>query len=118
MFPPNSPESYDSDLVYVKQSSNGPSPPRPNTPIVLNSTEMSGNNTREMITKASIAPPGPQIVTIDSDSKKPQCHMDGFGRQLLIIPASLNDPNLPPNPSNILAIMVVATTTAEGDYEN
>ena len=41
--------SIDSDLFYVEQSCNDPSLPRPNTLIVLNSTEMAGNDTREMI---------------------------------------------------------------------
>ena len=41
--------SIDFGVFYVEQSSNDPSLPRPNTPIVLNSTDMSGNDTREMI---------------------------------------------------------------------
>ena len=41
--------SDDSDVFYVEQSSNDQSLPRPNTPIVLNCTEMSGNDTPEMI---------------------------------------------------------------------
>ena len=41
--------STDSDVFYVEQSSNDQSIPRPNTPIVLNSTEISGDDTREMI---------------------------------------------------------------------
>ena len=40
--------STDSDVFYVEQSSNDQSVPRPNTPIVLNSTEISGDDTREM----------------------------------------------------------------------
>ena len=63
--------SSHSDVFYVEQSSNDPSLPRPNTPIVLNSTEMSGNDTQEMISISSIASPEPQIVPIDSDSNEP-----------------------------------------------
>ena len=40
----------------------------------------------------------------------------GFGRQLPIIPPSLNDLNLPPNPFNILATMAVVNP-AEDDYD-
>ena len=35
----------------------------------------------------------------------------GFGRQLLIVPPSLNDFNLPPSPFNILNTMAVVTQT-------
>ena len=42
----------------------------------------------------------------------------GFGRQLPIIPPSLNYLNLPPNPFHILATMAVAKPTAEGHDEN
>ena len=71
MFRAISPETNDSDLFYVEQSSSGLIPPRPNTLIVPNCTELSGNNTRKIVTKSSIASPGPQIVTIGSDSKEP-----------------------------------------------
>ena len=49
--------STDSDVFYVEQSSNDQSVPRPKTPIVLNSTEISGDDTREMICISSIASP-------------------------------------------------------------
>ena len=113
MLRPISPESNDSDFFYVEHSSNEPSPPRPNKPIVLNFTEMSGKNTRELITLSSIASPEPQIVTIDSDSNEPTLPY-GFERQLPNIPPSLNNLNLSPNPFNILATMVVANPSAEG----
>ena len=58
----------DSDVFYVEQSSDDQSIHRPNTPIVLNSTEISGDDSREMISILSIASPEPQIVTIDDDS--------------------------------------------------
>ena len=117
MFRPISPESNDSDFFYVEESSRDASPHRPNTPIVLNSTEMSSNNTWEMISISSIASPGPQIVTLDSNSNEPTSPY-GFGRQLPIIPPSLNSLNLPPNPFNNLATMAVASPTEEGHDEN
>ena len=106
--------STDSDVFYVEQSSNDQSIPRPNTPIVLNSTEMSGDDTREMISISSIASPEPQIVTIDDDSNEPTMPY-GFGRQFPIVPPSLNDLNLPPNPSKILATMAIANNTEDAN---
>ena len=107
----------DTDVFYVEQSSNDQSIPRPNTPIVLNSTEVSGDDTREMISISSIASPEPQIVTIDDDSNEPTMP-DGFGRQLPITPPSLNGLKLPPNPFNILATMAVASNTEETNDDN
>ena len=75
----------DSDVFYVEQSSNDQIIPRPNTPIVLNSTELLGDDTREMISISSIASPEPRIVTIDDDSNEPTMPY-GFGRQLPSIP--------------------------------
>ena len=66
---------------------------------------------------STIASPEPQIVTIDDDSNKPTMPY-GFGRQLPIIPPSLNDLNLPPNPFNILATMAVANNTTEPNDDN
>ena len=109
--------STDSDVFYVKQSSNDRSPPRPNTPIVLNSTEMSGNDTREMPSISSITSPEPQIVMIDSDSNDPTMSY-GVGRQFMIVPPSLNDLNLPPNPFNILATMAVVNQTENAHDDN
>ena len=59
-----------------------------------------------MISLSSIASPERQIVTIGSDSNDSTMPY-GFVRQLPILPPSLNDINLPPNPFNILATMVV-----------
>ena len=42
----------------------------------------------------------------------------GFGRQLPIVPPSLNDLNLPPNPFNILATMAVVNRTEDGNDNN
>ena len=109
--------STDSDVFYVEQSSNDQGVPRPNTPIVHNSTEISGDDTREMISISSIASPEPQIVTIDDASNEPTMPY-GFGRQLPIVPPSLNDLNLPPNPFNILATMAVASNTEETNDDN
>ena len=98
--------STDSDVFYVEQSSNDQSVPKPNTPILFNSTEISGDDTREIISLSSIASPEPQIVTINDDSNEITMPY-AFGRQLPIVPPSLNDLNLPPNPFNILATMAV-----------
>ena len=109
--------STDSDVFYVEQSSNDQSVPRPNTPIVVNSTEISGDDSREMISISSIASPEPQIVTIDDDSNEPTMPY-GFGRQLPIVPPSLNDLNLPPNPFNVLATMAVVHQTQNTQDDN
>ena len=100
-------------MFFVEQSSNDRSPPRTNTPIVFNSTEMSGNDSREMILISSIASPEPQIVTIDSDSNEPTLPY-GFGRQLPIILPNMNNLNLPPNRLNILATMAVLNPAEYG----
>ena len=73
--------SIDSDVFFVEQSPRDRSLPRRNTPIVLNSTEISGNDTLEMISISSIASPKLQIVRIDSDSNEPTMPY-GFGRKL------------------------------------
>ena len=66
---------------------------------------------------SSIASPEPQIVMIDDDSNEPTMPY-GFGRQLPIIPPSLNYLNLPPNPFNILATMAVANNNEEANDDN
>ena len=104
-------------MFFVEQSSNDHSIPRPNTPIVLNSTEISGDDTREMISISLIASLEPQILMIDDDSNEPTMPY-GFGRQFPIIPPSLKDLNLPPNPFNILATMAVANNTEEANDDN
>ena len=77
--------STDSDVFYVEQSPSHQSVPRPNTPIVFNSTEISGDDTREIISISSIASPEPQIVTINDDSNEITMPY-AFGRQLPIVP--------------------------------
>ena len=101
---PNS--STHSDVFYVEQSSPERSPIRNNTPVVLNCTQLSEAMDPETITISSVASPEPQIVTIDSDSNEPT-FLYAFGAQYPIVPPSLNDLNLPPNPFNVLASMVV-----------
>ena len=107
----------DPDVFYVEQSSNDPNLSRPRTPAFLNSTEMSGKDTWEIISISSIASPDPQIVTIYSDSIEPTVPY-GSGRQLPIIPPSLNDLNLPTNPFIILAIMALVNPTGDEHEEN
>ena len=77
-------------------------PIRNNIQAVFNSTALSGALAKETITISSVASPEPRIVTIDSDSNDPTIPY-GFGSQHLIVPPSLNDLNLPPNPFNVLA---------------
>ena len=107
----------DSDVFYVEQSSNDPNIPRPNMPIVLNSTEMSGSDSRELISISSIPSPEPQIVTIDSDSNEPTTPY-GFGRQPPVIPPNLNDLKLPPTSFNVLATMAVVNPAEDGYDQN
>ena len=109
--------SIGSDVLYVEQLTKDQSLTRPNTPIVLKSTKVSGDDTREMISVSSITSPEPQIVTIDSDSNEPTMPCR-FGRQLPKIPPSLNDLNLPPNPFNILATMAVVNHTENDNNDD
>ena len=60
----------------------------------------------ETIKISSVASPEPQIVTIDSESYEP-IFPYAFGAQHPIVPPSLNNLNLPPNPFNVLATMAV-----------
>ena len=102
---PNLNSSTDSDVFYVEHSSAESSPIRNNTPAILNSTQLSGTMEPEAIT-ISVASPEPQIVTIESDSNEPTFPY-AYGTQHPILPPSLNDLNLPPNPFNVLATMAV-----------
>ena len=110
-------DSVDSDVFFVEQISNELSPQRNNTPNFLNSTEISEARTTEMPTISSIASPEPQIFTINDDSNEPTMPY-GFGRQLPMVPPSLNDLNLPPNPFNILATMAVVQQTENAHDDN
>ena len=109
--------STDSDVFYVEQSSPERSPIRNNIPAILNSTQLSGAMEPEPITISSVASPEPQIVTIDSDSNEPTFPY-AFGTQHPILPPSLNDLNLPPNPFNVLATMTVIQQDQEQSPES
>ena len=108
--------SDDSDLFYVERSSTEPSPQRHNTPNILNSTEVSEHHAARMPSVSSIVSPQPHIFTIDDNSNEPTMPY-GFGRQLPIVPPSLNDLNLPPNPFNILATMAVVDYTEDDNND-
>ena len=99
-------DSTDSDVFYVEQMSNEPSPQRNNSSDILSSTERSEHHTRRIPSISTIASPQPHIFTINDDSNDPTIPY-GSGQQLPIVPPSLNDLNLPPNPFNILATMAV-----------
>ena len=109
--------SEDSDMFFVEQKPNEPSPQRNNSPNILNSTEISHTDTAGRPSVSSIASPEPQILTINDNSDEPTMPY-GFGRQLPIILLSLNDLNLPPNPFNILATMAVVNHTEDGNDDN
>ena len=104
--------STDSDVFYGEQSSPERSPIRNNTPAILNSTQFSGAMEPESITLFSVASLEPQIVTIDSNANEPTFPY-AFGTQHLIVPPSLNDLNLPPNPFNVLATMAAVQQNQE-----
>ena len=105
--------STESDVFYVERSSEESSPARNSTPVVLNSTQLSGAMARETITISSVTSLEPQMVTIDSDSIELTIPY-GFGSQHPIVQPSRNDPKLPPNPFNMLATMAVIR--ADEDY--
>ena len=110
-------DSTDSDVFSVEQISNEPSPQRDNSPNTLNSTERSEHHATRMPSMSTIASPQPYISTINDDSNEPTIPYD-FGRQLPIVPPSLNDLNLPPNPFNILATMAIANNTEDANDNN
>ena len=110
-------DSVDSDVFFVEQISNEPSPQRNNSPNILNSTEISHTQTAGMPSVSSIAAPEPQILTIHDNSNEPTMPY-GFAQQIPIIPPSLNDLNLPPNSFNILATMAVLNYTHDGNNDN
>ena len=64
-----------------------------------------------------VHPFNPIFLTNNDDSNEPTIPY-GFGRQLPIVPPSLNDLNLPPNPFKILATMAIATNTGDESYDN
>ena len=110
-------DSTDSDVFFVEQITNEPSPQRNNSPNLLNSTELSDTRSTEMPTISTIASPEHQIKTLNDNSNEPTMPY-GFGRQLPIVPPSLNDLNLPPNLFNILATMAVVNQSEDSNTEN
>ena len=110
-------DSTDSDVFYVEQISNEPSPQRNNSPDILNSTERSEHHATWMPSISTIASRQPYIFTFNDDSNEPTIPY-GFRWQLPIVPPSLTDLNLPPNPFNILATMAIATITGDANDDN
>ena len=113
----NSLDSTDSDVFYVEQISNEPSPRRNNSPDILNSTGTSQHHAVRMPSICTIASPQPYIFTINDDSNEPTIPY-GFGRHLPIVPPSLYDLNLPPNPFNVVATMAIANNTGDANDDN
>ena len=109
-------DSVDSDVFFVEQISNEPSPQRNNSPNLLNSTGISHTHKTRMPSGSSIASPIPQILTINDDSNEPTKPY-GFGRQLPIVPPTFNDVNLPPDPFNILATLAVVNHIEDANDE-
>ena len=105
--------STDSDVFYVEQSSNDQSVPRPNTPIVLNSTEISGeaNNNNyspqspEPSEPSSISTPPMNISTFNSwetsytTTDNDTFHSSDEPRKIYFLPPS---PASPPSPPRML----------------
>ena len=110
-------DSTDSVVFYVEQISNEPSPRRNNSPDILSSTEQSEHHAAGMPSISTIASPQPYIFTINEKSNEPTIPY-GFGRQFPIVPPSLNDLNLPPNPFNIFATMAIANNTGDANDDN
>ena len=110
-------DSTDSDVFYVEQLSDEPSPRRNNSPDILNSTERSEHQAARMPSIPTIASPQPHNFTINDDSNEPTIPY-GLGRQLPIVPPSLIDLNLQPNPFNILATMAVVHQTQNTHDDN
>ena len=107
--------SGDSHVFYEEQTSNELSPQRNNSPNILVSTEISQTYAARMPSVSSIASPEPRIFIIDDDSNEPTMPY-GFGRQLPIVPPSLNDLNLPPDHFNILNTMAMVTQTQDDNH--
>ena len=98
--------STDSDVLFIKQVSSETNPLCNDTSNVLISTELSETHTREMLTLSSVTYPEPYIINTEADSKESTIPY-GFGIQQPIVPPSLNDLNLPPNPFKLIATTVV-----------
>ena len=88
-----------------------------NSPNILNSTELSQDHTTGMPSVFPIASPERLIITFKDDSNEPTMP-SGLRWQLPIIPPSLNDLNLRPNPFNILATAATVNHTEDGNDNN
>ena len=110
-------DSTDCDVFFVEQLLDELSPRRNNSPDTFLSTERSEHQAARMPSISTIASPQPHILTINDNSNEPTLPY-GFGRQLPMVPPSLNYLNLPPNPFNILATMAVVHQTQNTHDEN
>ena len=99
----------DLDIFYVEQLSGDQNPQRNSSPQILNSTALSGSPWKEVLTISSVPSPETHFITITSDSNDITISY-GYGRQDPIIPPSLGDLNLPPNPFKTLAMMKFVPT--------
>ena len=107
--------SMDSDVFFVEQLSNEPSPQGNNSPNILNSTELSGSHARETPPNSSVASPEPDIATLDNDSKD-STFAHGFRAQQPIVPPCLNDLSLAPNPFQILETMALINNGHDDNF--
>ena len=98
--------STNSDVFFLEQVLNEPTPQHNNTPNVLNSMELSGTHTTKLLTLFSVTSPETVIVNNEADSNEPTIPY-GLGIQQPIIPTSLNDLNLQLNTTKILATRAV-----------
>ena len=110
-------DSVDSDVFFVEQISNEPSPQRNNSQNIFNSTAILHAHTAGIPSVSAIASPEPQIFTLIDDPNDPTMPY-GFGRQLPIVPPSLNDLNFPPSPFNIMAKMAVTNHPEDTNDDN
>ena len=110
-------DSVNSDVFFVEQISNEPSPQRNNSHNIFNSTAISHAHTAGIPSVSAIASPESQIFTLNDNPIYPTMPY-GFGRQLPIVPPSLNDLNLPPNPFNIMATMAVTNHPEDTNDDN
>ena len=98
--------STDSDVFYVERSLGEQTSPEHKIPTVHTSMELSRVHVRDLITISPVTSLESNRVTIEPDTNEPTIPY-GYGRQHHIIPPSLNNSNLPRNPFNVLATMVI-----------
>ena len=68
-------DSTDSDVFYVEQISNEPSPQRHNSPDILNSTELSEHHSTRMTSISTIASPKPISLQLMTTLTSQRYHM-------------------------------------------